>query len=600
MVVIAAGCPDSGWEIVTPILQRSGLDLAEASVNLWLDEYFQASGIDDFAQISQPLQPEPRLGGDIAALLSIDSSSSVLVADSRNIWLLDFWATQFPHAKFLLVFNRAEAALAHALQQDVEPQRFLEQWQTVNRQLLNFFRRHRQRTLLLDAEAICLHPQALEAVCRRVGLTLKSVANVSGPATQPSAVERLLAAHFLAAHTAAQMLQMELEASSQPLGEMKPEMELQPVEAINSFRQDQARQRKLLLQLQQVQEELDTVTRLNQENERAQRQQSAAQQELRVQLGEVHQTLKKLETSHRERIRENELLLLQLNQVQEELDAATRLNQQNEQALTRHTVAERELKIQLEQALLSLQKEKTTHREATQDNELRLSQLRQLQEELNAATRLNQQNEQIGKQLAVVKQELETQLGHVHQNLQKLETSQRETCREKEFLLLQLQQVQKEQGHYFLKWQELAEEKQRGLPVNNGAIDKLHGNDRAAITSPLNQAIQVVSGLANKHKARKKVQKQVNLLKGSGLFDEAWYLATYKDVAGSGIDPVKHYLVHGAAEGRNPSPAFNTRAYLAANPDIIVAGMNPLVHFVKFGRSEGRLLQKTGPVSAWR
>ena len=89
-------------------------------------------------------------------------------------------------------------------------------------------------------------------------------------------------------------------------------------------------------------------------------------------------------------------------------------------------------------------------------------------------------------------------------------------------------------------------------------------------------------------KQQKKMETQVKLLKTSGLFDEAWYLAEYSDVASEGADPVEHYLRHGAAEGRNPSSVFNTQFYLESNPDVAATGVNPLVHFVKFGRAEGR------------
>ena len=87
------------------------------------------------------------------------------------------------------------------------------------------------------------------------------------------------------------------------------------------------------------------------------------------------------------------------------------------------------------------------------------------------------------------------------------------------------------------------------------------------------------------------------LLKGSGLFDEAWYLAEYGDVAQAGMDPVKHYLRYGAAEGRNPSPEFDTLFYLKANPDVADAQMNPLVHFIRFGQGEGRTPTRTKPLS---
>ncbi|WP_321936405.1 glycosyltransferase [Paraburkholderia sp. J8-2] len=39
-------------------------------------------------------------------------------------------------------------------------------------------------------------------------------------------------------------------------------------------------------------------------------------------------------------------------------------------------------------------------------------------------------------------------------------------------------------------------------------------------------------------------------------FDREFYLAQYPDVAHLGIDPLRHYLDHGRAEGRAPTPAF--------------------------------------------
>ena len=84
------------------------------------------------------------------------------------------------------------------------------------------------------------------------------------------------------------------------------------------------------------------------------------------------------------------------------------------------------------------------------------------------------------------------------------------------------------------------------------------------------------------------MKTQVELLKTSGLFDEAWYLAEYTDVASEGADPVEHYLHHGAAERRNPSPVFNTQFYLESNPDVAATELNPLVHFVQYGKTEGR------------
>jgi hypothetical protein len=74
----------------------------------------------------------------------------------------------------------------------------------------------------------------------------------------------------------------------------------------------------------------------------------------------------------------------------------------------------------------------------------------------------------------------------------------------------------------------------------------------------------------------------------SGLFDKKWYLEQNADVADAAVDPVRHYLAFGAAEGRNPHPLFDTRWYLATNADVAAAGGNPLSHFLAWGWHEGR------------
>jgi glycosyltransferase involved in cell wall biosynthesis len=78
------------------------------------------------------------------------------------------------------------------------------------------------------------------------------------------------------------------------------------------------------------------------------------------------------------------------------------------------------------------------------------------------------------------------------------------------------------------------------------------------------------------------------LIEDSGLFDKAWYLAQYPDVAAIGIDPVEHYLRIGALLRRQPGPAFDTGYYLDSNSDVASDGVNPLLHYLRCGRGEGR------------
>jgi glycosyltransferase involved in cell wall biosynthesis len=69
----------------------------------------------------------------------------------------------------------------------------------------------------------------------------------------------------------------------------------------------------------------------------------------------------------------------------------------------------------------------------------------------------------------------------------------------------------------------------------------------------------------------------------SGLFDSAWYLKQYKDIADAGINPLIHYLRHGAYEGRDPNPLFDSDWYLRKNPEVADAGDNPLTNYIHHG-----------------
>ena len=91
----------------------------------------------------------------------------------------------------------------------------------------------------------------------------------------------------------------------------------------------------------------------------------------------------------------------------------------------------------------------------------------------------------------------------------------------------------------------------------------------------------------------RKLREQVQLLRTSGFFDEAWYLQQYADVKEAEFDPVEHYLRFGADENRDPSPMFSTRAYCSDYPDVAEAKINPLVHYITHGIKESRIIRST-------
>jgi hypothetical protein len=70
------------------------------------------------------------------------------------------------------------------------------------------------------------------------------------------------------------------------------------------------------------------------------------------------------------------------------------------------------------------------------------------------------------------------------------------------------------------------------------------------------------------------------------LFDARWYLSQYPCDDQARGSPVLHYLRRGARENRNPHPLFDTAWYRRQKPNLAVAGGNPLVHFVNYAFSE--------------
>ena len=71
-------------------------------------------------------------------------------------------------------------------------------------------------------------------------------------------------------------------------------------------------------------------------------------------------------------------------------------------------------------------------------------------------------------------------------------------------------------------------------------------------------------------------------------FDAAHYLASNEDVRSSSMDPLEHFLMHGAAELRDPNAWFDIGFYVRANADVVDADINPFWHYLAHGRAEGR------------
>src|SRR5690606_33577668 len=72
--------------------------------------------------------------------------------------------------------------------------------------------------------------------------------------------------------------------------------------------------------------------------------------------------------------------------------------------------------------------------------------------------------------------------------------------------------------------------------------------------------------------------REVALLRDSALFDPDFYLDRYPDVRAAGVDPLQHFVEHGAREGRWPNPWFDP-AWYRANHQRGDDAANPLLHY---------------------
>jgi glycosyltransferase involved in cell wall biosynthesis/SAM-dependent methyltransferase len=109
--------------------------------------------------------------------------------------------------------------------------------------------------------------------------------------------------------------------------------------------------------------------------------------------------------------------------------------------------------------------------------------------------------------------------------------------------------------------------------------------------SMLRRLINLIVFPYKKIKKDRTLRGDLALIRSSGLFDEAWYLAHNPDVAQAKVDPLLHYLNDGGFEGRDPGPSFTSALYLDAYEDVRKAGINPLLHYLRYGQKDGRMAQ---------
>jgi len=99
------------------------------------------------------------------------------------------------------------------------------------------------------------------------------------------------------------------------------------------------------------------------------------------------------------------------------------------------------------------------------------------------------------------------------------------------------------------------------------------------------------TGLLPGMRRRFREWRHVKLIRSSALFDAGWYVRQYPEVVTYGLDPAYDFLWNAAPLGRNPGPGFDSNCYLLQHSDVAQRRMNPLLHYILFGAAEGRQIR---------
>ena len=81
----------------------------------------------------------------------------------------------------------------------------------------------------------------------------------------------------------------------------------------------------------------------------------------------------------------------------------------------------------------------------------------------------------------------------------------------------------------------------------------------------------------------KRLKPILKLIQNSGLFDQAFYAASYPETAQLKQSLIEHYYLTGAQQDYQPNPLFNSTWYRKQNLELQASAENPLVHYLTKG-----------------
>ncbi len=164
-ILVTCGHPDSGYQLAYEALIQAGLACPKPSCGdcvspedlhgvIFSEGTLDSSG----APTSMPIGPENAWHDiGVALFASNGEEENWGWADSRSVWLLNFWKDLDPHVRFVLVFSAPELVLAKALGNNPTPDNIpsvLAGWMAYHTEILRFYNRNPERSLLVNVSAI--------------------------------------------------------------------------------------------------------------------------------------------------------------------------------------------------------------------------------------------------------------------------------------------------------------------------------------------------------------------------------------------------------------------------------------------------------------
>jgi len=387
-IVIVASSPDCNTTDLQTLLQASGLQSARPSAKHglsgtdWHTKLYKALDQDESGLYTQ----SPLSVGIAWLELAVDLLVTNLdqtewgFADSRATWVLDFWRNVDPQSRFVLAYTPPQHV-------DLSNPQALSTWLSYTGELLRFYKANKSRAILVDTSEVGIYPARLSYTCqktwslttvdwRNLGTVAASappntyypvppVAAKLGKLLQQSRTPLLNPSTAVMASKKSGKPQGMLGALFALFGKSKQLSEdLDRSQAELSQAKAELDQANLLLsELGKDKENLQTqaqdlqaqINRLNAQAEALQAQASANAQAHQTQVQTLQAERQALQAQNQAQNQEGELLLSQLHQVQEELERYALQNKQVQAQLAQTAAAEAALKAQLDNVTKALE-----------------------------------------------------------------------------------------------------------------------------------------------------------------------------------------------------------------------------------------------------